>query len=249
MRGKARRPRRVPRPLGITPAYAGKSTSRSAPPQAHRDHPRVCGEKGKKSRKTAGGIGSPPRMRGKVLAHRFDDHSCRITPAYAGKSGSLRFSSGQCRDHPRVCGEKALSKTVWSTLWGSPPRMRGKGTVYSLVGIQGGITPAYAGKRYYGIWDNVAKWDHPRVCGEKVCPHPPNAPPMGSPPRMRGKGTVYSLVGIQGGITPAYAGKRYYGIWDNVAKWDHPRVCGEKVCPHPPNAPPMGSPPRMRGKD
>lgn len=46
-------------------------------------------------------------MRGKelLIARHFDD--ARITPAYAGK----RFQHGSffllCRDHPRVCGEKA----------------------------------------------------------------------------------------------------------------------------------------------
>ena len=32
--------------LGITPAYAGKSAQQYDIPQGHRDHPRVCGEKG-----------------------------------------------------------------------------------------------------------------------------------------------------------------------------------------------------------
>ena len=49
MRGKA-----VPRGknetvIGITPAYAGKSEQRSADFYAIRDHPRLCGEKRKKS--------------------------------------------------------------------------------------------------------------------------------------------------------------------------------------------------------
>ena len=34
--------------LGITPAYAGKSSLRSAPARGGRDHPRLCGEKTKK---------------------------------------------------------------------------------------------------------------------------------------------------------------------------------------------------------
>ena len=45
---------------------------------------------------------------------------------------------------------------------------------------------------------------------------------------MRGKVVSYGSVALLFGITPAYAGKSYYGIYDKIAKWDHPRVCGEK---------------------
>ena len=71
--------------LGITPACAGKSLSFRITFQVHRDHPRVCGEKincwiAKACRK-----GSPPRMRGKAVAHRDDAGDDGITPACAGK--------------------------------------------------------------------------------------------------------------------------------------------------------------------
>ncbi len=49
------------------------------------DHPRVCGEKEPAAEGTNGQVGSPPRMRGKVL-HLSDLLILRgITPAYAGK--------------------------------------------------------------------------------------------------------------------------------------------------------------------
>ena len=55
--------------VGITPAYAGKSTKQAKQQDKARDHPRVCGEK------------SPQR----TLNHRQGG----ITPAYAGKSDIL----------------------------------------------------------------------------------------------------------------------------------------------------------------
>ena len=85
MRGKARRPRRVPRPLGITPAYAGKSRRKQGKTGQPEDHPRVCGEKLLLPRQTSLVRGSPPRMRGKVFAPNSFLLFCRITPAYAGK--------------------------------------------------------------------------------------------------------------------------------------------------------------------
>ena len=47
MRGKGIVHVLVPEPLGITPAYAGKSFLWGGAVAAHQDHPRVCGEKGR----------------------------------------------------------------------------------------------------------------------------------------------------------------------------------------------------------
>ena len=108
MRGKGVVDVLVSEPLGITPAYAGKSFSGTLISPASLDHPRVCGEKhvGEFNDKTA--EGSPPRMRGKVFQLFPVHHDKGITPACAGKSTA---SSSPCpvrRDHPRACGEKTL---------------------------------------------------------------------------------------------------------------------------------------------
>ena len=72
--------------------------------------------------------------------------------------------------------------------WGSPPPMRGKGYLSSMIcdGIR--ITPAYAGKsRSFRICLHEPQ-DHPRLCGEKHL--------------------IRFWFTIHIGITPAYAGKR-----------------------------------------
>ena len=71
---------------------------------------------------------------------------------------------------------------------------------------------------------------------------------MGSPPRMRGKGTRGAAKAAPLRITPAYAGKSRR--WRCVRRGctDHPRVCGEKSTSTIQNAVSIGSPPRMRGK-
>ena len=90
--------------------------------------------------------------------------------------------------------------------------------------------------------------DHPRVCGEKAPRRRNIQLPMGSPPRMRGKGNVDSIKLLLTRITPAYAGKRYTnGAAFKIAK-DHPRVCGEKYPTANRASDAIGSPPRMRGK-
>ena len=74
-------------PVGITPAYAGKSGAhvsfRTAP------------------------LGSPPHMRGKDWMQGREPEFRRITPAYAGKSQRGPEHLAATVDHPRVCGEKA----------------------------------------------------------------------------------------------------------------------------------------------
>ena len=85
MRGKGRVASELARDAGITPAYAGKSKYRECKDRVLKDHPRVCGEKGKPGGKPRAIIGSPPRMRGKAESNPLGALERRITPAYAGK--------------------------------------------------------------------------------------------------------------------------------------------------------------------
>ena len=132
---------------GITPACAGKSSARHWKRPATRDHPRVCGEKGKKPSQVTLEKGSPPRVRGKVLHQRPELCSHGITPACAGKRHPCKVYRVAVQDHPRVCGEKIITRarlTMWA---GSPPRVRGKDCACHCLLLPYGITPACAGKR------------------------------------------------------------------------------------------------------
>ena len=107
MRGKVYRRNEAAPGRGITPAYAGKSTSEMRNPVAIQDHPRVCGEKELELSVSVHTTGSPPRMRGKASSILVCQSCRRITPAYAGKSKFLCFEVFAKLDHPRVCGEKS----------------------------------------------------------------------------------------------------------------------------------------------
>ncbi len=111
---------------GITPAYAGKSFLMFLRSGLLRDHPRVCGEKGSRIFQDPAGMGSPPRMRGKVMRRFSASAVGGITPAYAGKRLLRQLRHITSRDHPRVCGEKSGRRGLRVRQWGSPPRMRGK---------------------------------------------------------------------------------------------------------------------------
>ena len=171
-----------------------------------------------------------------------------VSPAYAGKRGCRTLEWPDCRDHPRVCGEKGCCKFSSRNHSGSPPRMRGKGPAMSPGHITCGITPAYAGKSAGRRGVVHALGDHPRVCGEKSPLPDPERIFQGSPPRMRGKGHVFFQLFPAHRITPAYAGKRALHRKHHCQCQDHPRVCGEKAVDRIRARSIKGSPPRMRGK-
>ena len=167
MRGKAKNRCRSCPLTRITPAYAGKRQEHSSYRTNRKDHPRVCGEKKSRRCCTSIGLGSPPRVRGKAAFDTGHRQVEGITPAYAGKSSPGSAAGCHARDHPRVCGEKGRKMKQQFIGLGSPPRMRGKGELRGEPGKDGGITPAYAGKRNPRLGHKSRVWDHPRVCGEK----------------------------------------------------------------------------------
>ena len=99
---------------GITPAYAGKRPCLTCPDWLSRDHPRVCGEKRSSLAHGRYRMGSPPRMRGKVLSGLATWLPIGITPAYAGKRRKRPEHAVKPWDHPRVCGEKAFPASTRS---------------------------------------------------------------------------------------------------------------------------------------
>ena len=187
-------------------------------------------------------------MRGKVGDHAVIGVHHRSTPAHAGKSHCSRRRATALRDHPRACGEKPRVSSPIGRQMGSPPRMRGKGEVEAGKESVDRITPAYAGKRGRCPRPAGRRWDHPRVCGEKIRArlHPRFL--VGSPPRMRGKVRELLFSFHCARITPAYAGKSLLDKCNCVVFRDHPRVCGEKSRKSVPAHRWTGSPPRMRGK-
>ena len=108
----------------ITPAYAGKTFSLFLAFALCWDHPRVCGKDLKLLKSKAITIGSPPRMRERLRFLPYVLLSCRITPAYAGKTVSEYNEFQNTRDHPRVCGKDNACRLGLCLQQGSPPRMR-----------------------------------------------------------------------------------------------------------------------------
>ena len=134
--------------------------------------------------------------------------SCwRITPASAGKTYLFLFLLTPKQDHPRECGknEEIMVKEEYRS--GSPPRVREKRPVTSMVTFLSGITPASAGKTTRFTWDICFSQDHPRECGKNSVLLPEKTGFAGSPPRVREKPTDILLRLDDLRITPASAGK------------------------------------------
>ena len=110
MRGKVRSASRSALRIGITPACAGKRAAHSFQAVPPWDHPRMCGEKHTKGLTRPRGGGSPPHVRGKVDVLPKIDTLIGITPACAGKRPSRSKSPARTPDHPRMCGEKCISR-------------------------------------------------------------------------------------------------------------------------------------------
>ena len=126
--------------------------------------------------------------------------------------------------------------------------MRGKAPFCRMSLHPGRITPAYAGKRWTASKKETSRWDHPRICGEKLKRLCQSDGAVGSPPHMRGKERQDGGKNEIHGITPAYAGKRARKRNTYPCNRDRPRICGEKNRLHGDAVCLWGSPPHMRGK-
>ncbi len=130
----------------ITPAGAGKTRRKTMLAPSPKDHPRRCGENGKKEYLFAFGRGSPPQVRGKPAFLWAICSKVRITPAGAGKTPVRLLSPWAAQDHPRRCGENFEFALPALRSGGSPPQVRGKQLLEIDNGYAGRITPAGAGK-------------------------------------------------------------------------------------------------------
>ena len=130
----------------ITPAYAGKTLFCSNDGVNYEDHPHVCGKDDGHKPEDITRLGSPPRMRERLVYLMFEKEQSRITPAYAGKTCHGKRYLAFRQDHPRVCGKDARSLSSGFMSAGSPPRMRERQHQDHCKAITDGITPAYAGK-------------------------------------------------------------------------------------------------------
>ena len=115
----------IPMMPGITPAHAGLTLQDTRQCAGLRDHPRACGAYIISGGINYGQTGSPPRMRGLLAGPDDTVGNGGITPAHAGLTPLIIFSTASLRDHPRACGAYLILLFKFFSTSGSPPRMRG----------------------------------------------------------------------------------------------------------------------------
>ncbi len=231
----------------ITPAFAGSTFAADFHAHVEPDHPRVCGEHLRSSPIARSTIGSPPRLRGALIASRKPSAGAVDHPRVCGEHGGQGGAGRGVWDHPRVCGEHGQRMPDAIHNAGSPPRLRGARVRVQQAKRIRRITPAFAGSTPLRDARRCAESDHPRVCGEHGQPGGSIYSSSGSPPRLRGAPERLRQARQERGITPAFAGSTCSTVNETMLKKDHPRVCGEHprldsiVCTA------AGSPPRLRG--
>ena len=167
------------------------------------------------------------------LVRERPDHSQRIfdcsgiTPARAGKTLLLPVTVAAFKDHPRSCGKDHFPQLLTTHMLGSPPLVRERRRKKSLHLLMTRITPARAGKTWFGPFLYCPGTDHPRSCGKDFKDFDGFAFLPGSPPLVRERLRPEFYNRVCEGITPARAGKTHSRIRPSSTGWDHPRSCGK----------------------
>ena len=145
-RGKPDRAAGPGQVVGLIPAHAGKTASRSPRPYPGGAHPRSRGENLLLVLPSGSIQGSSPLTRGKRRAR----HSCsarrRLIPAHAGKTRVALNQAPFARAHPRSRGENFVRSRARLIGLGSSPLTRGKHDRELRRRHVPGLIPAHAGK-------------------------------------------------------------------------------------------------------
>ena len=152
-------------PAGLTPAGAGRTSTRPPPHGGAWAYPRRCGENksSKSSRPNAKGL--PPQVRGELLHHVHVVDDDGLTPAGAGRTDACSARAWPTWAYPRGCGENDKPSAPRPSLYGLPPRVRGeqRDTGQPVVGL--GLTPAGAGRTGWPTTCAEPSWAYPAGAG------------------------------------------------------------------------------------
>ncbi|SER95507.1 hypothetical protein SAMN05443377_1221, partial [Propionibacterium cyclohexanicum] len=162
--------------LGLTPAFAGKTSCPMMAFCAMRAHPRIRGEDQRVPDLIHDFSGSPPHSRGRPGSILEGAFHIRLTPAFAGKTPRRSTSRGLSRAHPRIRGEDSPRSLMVLSRPGSPPHSRGRPFFCCPSVTLTGLTPAFAGKTRMFGGEPTSTRAHPRIRGEDFCAHRPSPP-------------------------------------------------------------------------
>ncbi|SES04329.1 hypothetical protein SAMN05443377_1391 [Propionibacterium cyclohexanicum] len=172
---------------GLTPAFAGKTRSPQRWGDDERAHPRIRGEDQGGDGAGRAPRGSPPHSRGRQHVRCFVFSDGGLTPAFAGKTSTMRPRPGRTGAHPRIRGEDWQWRVMLTSWLGSPPHSRGRLTIRATTRASAGLTPAFAGKTATSRPARRRMTAHPRIRGEDPDRRSGARVGHGSPPHSRGR--------------------------------------------------------------
>ena len=192
--------------------------------------------------------GPPPRARGRPAIGRGPTVGHGTTPACAGTTAAIAAASARRRDHPCVRGDDMFARYRFRSVWGPPPRARGRRCRPHEPGANTGTTPACAETTSTPLTGSASSRDHPRVRGDDSANDVIDLSAEGPPPRARGRQDVAVQLERLHGTTPACAGTTWLMTSPQPARGDHPRVRGDDPATRSRGRASAGPPPRARGR-
>ena len=194
--------------MGLIPACAGQTAHHPPSAGTARAHPRVCGADLRLVRVFLIGLGSSPRVRGRLTARGLCLVWLRAHPRVCGADEDQMILLMERGAHPRVCGADRQPRTGIPQQCGSSPRVRGRRRRRTLprcssrahprvcgadLATEGDpvyaerLIPACAGQTAVGVPGTGRCRAHPRVCGADLEGAEREASVPGSSPRVRGR--------------------------------------------------------------
>ena len=193
--------------VGLIPARAGKTITRTSSRSRRRAHPRAGGENVSWSSSPGSVSGSSPHGRGKLEVVSYVRIVVGLIPARAGKTVPSQCKTCPRRAHPRAGGENRLARARGPASSGSSPRGRGKLVSKLRCAFNNGLIPARAGKTSSISPTSWPTWAHPRAGGENRKRRRFSHPWPGSSPRGRGKPYEETHGYVASRLIPARAGE------------------------------------------
>ena len=237
-----------PKSLGLIPAHAGKTRTRSARAPSNRAHPRSRGENGPVGALHHFPAGSSPLTRGKPQEQRAPPEQVGLIPAHAGKTLGIIGGPPRPRAHPRSRGENGNEGGCVFHGQGSSPLTRGKHERCQADLQSVGLIPAHAGKTSSTCTIYSTTRAHPRSRGENLLHRSVSFMVLGSSPLTRGKRYASSMFATTNGLIPAHAGKTTPPSTNSEPLRAHPRSRGENRTFASGQSSETGSSPLTRGK-
>ena len=132
-------------PDRFIPACAGNASRISATCSATPVHPRMCGERFCRTANVSRQSGSSPHARGTLQEDRGTRPCRRFIPACAGNATGRPFESYRPAVHPRIRGERPISRANHRRIAGSSPHTQGTHRGEREESKAERFIPAYAG--------------------------------------------------------------------------------------------------------